>query len=236
MSFEAKVAASDAVLQRNFAHAAAVSAALEPAWHMPFAGSFVLGGGQWRKNACLGTTTADEAARHLEAANPEIPVLLLNEGQTIDLATGERSAPYEPIDRLAERAYIAEVLSAKPYPHEADAAPDPAALLDGCRAARDRLWDRQRQFDFFPDLAVSMAVGDAFFAFNFRDPGGEVVVAPTEGPEARIQVRMDERLLARIVAGTAHWNNAEGGCHIDFVREPDVYNRDFHTMMSFFAA
>jgi hypothetical protein len=47
---------------------------------------------------------------------------------------------------------------------------------------------------------------------------------------------MDARLLARIVDGRTHWNNAEVGCHVEFVREPDVYIRDFHTMMSFFAA
>ena len=53
---------------------------------------------------------------------------------------------------------------------------------------------------------------------------------------ARIEVRMDPRLLQRIVDGRAHWNNVEGGYHIDFVRDPDVYVRDFHTMMSFFTA
>jgi UDP-MurNAc hydroxylase len=235
MSADQKLAASERTLQRNFDHAAALGAALQPHWHMPFAGAFVLGGAQWRKNVCLGTTTLDRAAKELARRNPDIPVLLLSEGQSLDLATGARSAPYQPIDPDAERAYIAGRLATKPYPHEADAAPDHAALLAGCRAAREKLWARQARFDFFPDLTVAMAVGSEFFTFNLREPGAEVTQAPVGGA-ARIEVRMDERLLQRIVAGRAHWNNVEGGCHIDFIREPDVYVRDFHTMMSFFAA
>ena len=230
-----KAAAAERTLTRNFAHAAALARALQPHWHMPFAGAFVLGGAQWRKNECLGTTTLNAAGAALEKLNPDIPVLLLSEGQSLDLATGERSAPYRPVDLAAERAYIADRLAPKPYPHEADPVPDRAALLDGCRAARDRLWARQQRFDFFPDLTVAIGVGPQFFAFDLREPGGAVTTAiPEAGP--RIEVRMDDRLLHRILTGQAHWNNAEGGCHIDFVREPDVYVRDFHTMMSFFTA
>lgn len=235
LGHDEKLAAAERTLQRNFAHAAAISRALEPAWHMPFAGAFVLGGGQWRKNECLGTTPVERAGRVLGELNPDIPVLLLREGQSIDLSTGERSAPYEPIDGAAERAYIAEVLSRRAYPHEADPEPDPQALIEGCRSARDKLWARQERFGFFPELEVDFAIGGRFYSFRMQEPGGQVVDAPpANGP--RIEVRMDPRMLARILDGRAHWNNAEGGCHIDFVREPDVYIRDFHTMMAFFAA
>jgi UDP-MurNAc hydroxylase len=230
-----KLAAGDRTLARNFAHAAALGAALRPDWHMPFAGSFALGGAQWRKNGYRGAVSLDEAAHRLTLANPDIPVLLLSEGQTLDLASGERSAPYEPHDPQAEQAYIAGPLAARTYPHETDPAPDRNALLAGCRAARDALWARQPRFDFFPDLTVMIALGDEFLAFNLNRPGAEVIAAPPAAG-ARIEVRMDERLLRRIVTGQAHWNNVEGGYHIDFVREPDVYVRDFHTMMSFFTA
>ena len=45
---------------------------------------------------------------------------------------------------------------------------------------------------------------------------------------------MDVRLLNRIVEGRVHWNNAEGGAHIDFVRVPDMYEYDIHTALEFF--
>jgi UDP-MurNAc hydroxylase len=231
-----KAAAADRVLTRNFDHAAAISAALEPRWHMPFAGAFVIGGSQWRKNAVLGTAPPDVAAERIAAINPDIPVLLLNEGQSVDLATGARSAPYEPWRQDLADAYIRDVLAPRPYPHEADPMPDRSALLAGCEAARARLWDKQQRFDFFPDLRVLMEVGDGLFAFHLQRSETELLTAIPETAGPRIQVRMDERMLQRIVDGRAHWNNAEGGMHIDFVREPDVYVRDFHTMMAFFAA
>ncbi|HTK36459.1 MAG TPA: MBL fold metallo-hydrolase [Caulobacteraceae bacterium] len=235
MDMAQKLAASERTLQRNFAHAAALGAALEPRWHMPFAGSFAVGGSQWRKNACRGAVSLDEAGRRLTRLNPDIPVLLLSEGQSLDLADGVRSAPYEPIDPEAERAYVTGPLAARSYPHESDPAPDRAALFADCGAARDRLWARQARFDFFPDLTVMIAIGESFFTFNLMRAGGGATLGPAgDGP--RIEVRMDERLLRRILTGEAHWNNVEGGYHIDFVREPDVYVRDFHTIMSFFTA
>jgi UDP-MurNAc hydroxylase len=45
---------------------------------------------------------------------------------------------------------------------------------------------------------------------------------------------MDYRLLKRIVNRQAHWNNAEIGCHVDFIRTPNTYLPDVHTMLSFF--
>jgi len=236
LSDDEKAAAAWRTLVRNFKHAADLARVLEPAWHMPFAGAYVLGGAQWRKNASLGTTSPDVAAEHISRANPHIPVLLLNEGQSIDLATGLRGADYTPWDQQAADAYIEGVLSRLAYPHEADPAPEREALLDRCRSARAGLWSRQQRFDFFPDLRVLMAVGGEVFAFHLQDADSQVVTDASSFEGPRIEVRMDERMLNRIVTGAAHWNNAEGGCHIDFVREPDVYVRDFHTMMSFFTA
>ncbi len=225
---------AERVLERNFDHAAALARILEPAWHMPFAGAFVLGGAQWRKNFCLGTTSADVAAAGLRKRNPDIPVLLLNEGQTVDLASGQREGAYQPADRLAELRHIETVLAARPYPHEADQAPDPEHLIGLCESARQQLWSKQQAYDCRPKLGVAIAVGEGWYRFDLSSPEGAYCAAPP--PEPRIAIRMDPRLLNRILMGTAHWNNAEGGCHIDFVREPDVYVRDFHTLMSFFAA
>ena len=44
---------------------------------------------------------------------------------------------------------------------------------------------------------------------------------------------LDLRLLKRILQRNSHWNNAEIGCHIDFVRTPNYYSPDMHTMLQF---
>jgi len=235
LSGEEKLDAAERILQRNFRHAAEIARILEPQWHMPFAGAFVLGGAHWTKNVCLGTASVQRAAEEIARQNGGVRTLTLGEGQWIDLASGHRSASDPAHDPEAEHAYLRDVLSNRPYPHEADPRPMTAALLDRCRAAREALWVRQNRFDFFPDLEVLIGVDSRWFAFHMQDENSAVVDAPT-GHGPRIAVTLDERLLARIVDGRAHWNNAEVGCHIEFMREPDVYIRDFHTMMSFFAA
>lgn len=235
LSGEEKLDAAERTLQRNFRHAADVARILEPQWQMPFAGAYVLGGAQWAKNACLGTAPVQRAAEEIGRQNGGVPMLTLAEGQWIDVADGRRSAAHPAYDPQVEHAYLHDVLSKRRYPHEADPSPVTATLLDGCRAAREALWARQNRFEFFPDLEVLIGVSGRWFAFNMQDEGSAVVDRPAGGGP-RIEITMDARLLARIVDGRAHWNNAEVGCHVDFTREPDVYIRDFHTMMSFFTA
>lgn len=49
-----------------------------------------------------------------------------------------------------------------------------------------------------------------------------------------LRCTLDERLLSMILDRKAHWNNAEIGFHIQFHREPDVYDPDLHMLLSFF--
>jgi len=50
----------------------------------------------------------------------------------------------------------------------------------------------------------------------------------------KLECRMDERLLRRILDRKSHWNNAEIGAHINFIRSPNVYEPDLHTILQFF--
>ena len=44
---------------------------------------------------------------------------------------------------------------------------------------------------------------------------------------------MDLRLLRRILDRKSHWNNAEIGCHINFVRKPNKMDPDVHKALYF---
>ena len=54
----------------------------------------------------------------------------------------------------------------------------------------------------------------------------------------RVFVRLLGILLKRILMGPkyGHWNLAEGGSHIRFYREPDIYERGIHYCMNYFHA
>ena len=51
---------------------------------------------------------------------------------------------------------------------------------------------------------------------------------------SKITCQMDERLLRRILDRKSHWNNAEIGAHITYIRKPNKHEPDVHTVLSFF--
>ena len=51
-----------------------------------------------------------------------------------------------------------------------------------------------------------------------------------------LSLSVDPRLLRSLLKGPrfAHWNNAEIGSHINFLRNTDTFQRDVHLIMSYF--
>lgn len=224
------------VLKRNMGHLAKLAEELDAEYIMPFAGAFVIGGSQWDKNEVLGTTTVDEPAEMLAECRPSQKVIRLNEGLTFDLALNRIiNGEYRPVDLEFQKRYIRETLAVKPYPHERDDMPSDLGVLRRLvSAARAVMWRKQQQFGYSEDLNVYLTIGNEYFYFNPARATGELIPRSSRLVEPYITASMDERLLLRILKGDVHWNNADGGMHIDFCRVPNRYSRDFHTMMSFF--
>jgi UDP-MurNAc hydroxylase len=221
----------DRILKRNFDHMLHVLHALQPRAVLPFAGAYVLGGRQSDKNDYLGTATWDTCADYLLANDlQDSQVVLLREGDTLDLDTLESDHEYVPIDVEQMRAYIRDTLASKPYPYELDDAPDPNRLLQDIRAASQGMQERMRRHGIHPRARVLLAVkGKRHQIYpQYSD-------APAEQAEqGELLCSMDERLLRRILDRKAHWNNAEIGAHISFVRHPNHYEPDLHTGLQFF--
>jgi len=115
------------------------------------------------------------------------------------------------------------------YEYEKEDSVSIPELRELCIQARVNLWKRQEQFMFFPDYRFSIKLAeDTYISFNFNSTFFD------ERPAADLVCIMDPRLLRRILKRESHWNNAEIGCHIDFIREPNVYKPDIHTMFCFF--
>jgi UDP-MurNAc hydroxylase len=234
----AKQAAHARILERNLAHMVEVARILEPRYVMPFAGAYVIGGKEWRKNRVLGTTTLDGAADYLRAHAPELAPITLNEGLTFDLDRGQIiDGSYRPIDVAAQAHYIETELSRRLYPYERERVESSAALLDFIRAslpaARDFLWSKQQQLGFSERLNFYVQLPGENFRFDFASPGSTFVPASAPFEEPYVASALDPRLLAMILRGDEHWNNAQIGCHVDFVRAPEVYQPDVYTLLSF---
>ena len=235
LSEQQRLAEADRIKQRNLDHLVAVCDVLQPTYVMPFAGNFVLAGLQWRKNWFLGTTSWDDAARHIERRRPAQKTLVLREGQTFDFATETADGRYDPVDIVEQQRYIEEKLKDVRYPYESQSfdTADEQWLRAALPTARKNLWRVQQQFGFTMDYNVYVRAGNEFFRFSLADDGGEFVQRARGFERPYLSAEMDPRLLLNIVRRNAHWNNVEIGCHIDFFRDPDVYHPDVHVILSF---
>jgi hypothetical protein len=140
--------------------------------------------------------------------------------------------PYLAVDGLD----LGKIPKGLPYAYECDAAwPDEMELRKLCDQARLRLWEKQKQFNFFPNYRLQIQVRkDPKYIFSWWHTDFRSLNNYEFGEsEGGIACHLDIRLLKRILTRQSHWNIAEVGCHIDFYRE-GPYNPDVHTMMSFF--
>jgi UDP-MurNAc hydroxylase len=189
----------------------------------PFAGDYQLGGNLIDKNKFLGVAGKKFSAEFIAARG--LRPLILNEQGSIDLITGELKATYrkeiEPYEKWTER--VRKI----PYDWENEKIPHEEELWSLCFDARQKLYQKQSQLNFFPSYSVSIRSGQLNFSFRFE---GTTV---DNEPNPDLICQLDPRLLYRILTRRSHWNNAEVGCHIDFIRRGS-YNPDVHAMMSFF--
>lgn len=125
-----------------------------------------------------------------------------------------------------------DVPEGAPYSYELEQNyPSVEELVDLCHQARSCLWTKQNQFSFFVNYKVGIELAPGyFFTIDFSNPVGEA----SHGSRAQLNCFLDTRLLKATLVGKSHWNLAEVGCHIDFDRNPNIYNPDISTMMCFF--
>lgn len=127
---------------------------------------------------------------------------------------------------------LTKIPEGAPYAYELETEmPTVDELVDLCHQARAHLWAKQKQFNFFSNYKVGIELAwNYFFVIDFSSP----VATAGHGSRAQLNCFLDPRGLKASLVGKAHWNNLEVGCHIDFDRNPNIYNPDVHTMMSFF--
>ncbi|PIR89063.1 MAG: hypothetical protein COU07_03160 [Candidatus Harrisonbacteria bacterium CG10_big_fil_rev_8_21_14_0_10_40_38] len=228
-----KLREHDGVVERSLAHMVKIAKILEPDFVMPFAGEFVLGGKGWRKNRFLGTTTPENAGQFAKIHG--LSPLLLNEGMSFDLESGKTIGTYVPVDTFVRDRYIEEVISKERYPFEDDCLKDSSWFHEILPFARAHLWNAQQRYRYFPDLCLYLSVRDEYFVIDWEKEEG-FFIKRNEFREPFITYSLPLTLLQRIMTRQAHWNNAELGCHVDFIRQPNKYLPDMHALISFFHA
>ena len=211
--------------------------ALEPRAILPFAGQYVIGGRHADKNRCSGSPPVERALAALDAAG--LRGLRVQEGDEIDVATLQVHSTLPPYAGAGREDYIAQIADRPYWFDTAGEAVAPDQLPPLLQKARARVWARQERYGWFRDYTMVIDVQSATprsFQFNFATPA-LTEVAPAAAPARPfLRVRIDERLLALLLARKVHFNNIALGLHLGFFRDPDEYVPDADMLMSYFHA
>lgn len=221
------------------------TAAIQPRFYMPFAGTYVLSGKLATLNSHRGVPELEEACEFFQ--RPDSPIdgdrskcIALSSGGTIDLASGECHLPYLPANRRAKERYLAEVLAPRPLDYEALPPPSIDELMALAPRAYERMERKRRQLGFETPTRVLVDLGNGTLArLSLAGEGFAFVAEDVLRTEERyVLFRTDPRLLLWLLKGPryAHWDNAEIGSHIEFQRHPDVYERGLYRVMCSFHA
>ena len=224
---EEKAAEHSKNLHRNVDYLYENLEILNSKYFLPFAGAYVLGGKLAYKNKYLGTMTWDKCIEMLN--NKEniqgTEYIALNEGTTFDLDSGEPDCQYQLIDENEIEAYIESTLSKLKYPYELDEMPDKLKLEEDINKAALAMNERLDRINLIPDMRVFLEVGEKEIP---------IIKVSDSLSKGSLKCTIDLRLLRRILDRSSHWNNAEIGCHIEFIREPNYFSPDMHTALQFF--
>ncbi|WP_277534798.1 hypothetical protein [Cohnella rhizosphaerae] len=215
--------------------------ALRPTYFLPFAGQYTLGGKLWRLNRYRGVPELEDLeplfASERSARGIESEMVLLNSREWFDLREGAASSPYRPISMADKLAYIERELSGRRYVYESDAPCPSDELLMELREAQRHMIGQMAMRGIRPrlhDWNVYLDVGDQDEVFHVPLTEGEVARIPIHDiAEPCLAVRLDARLLKRMLERKAHWNNAEIGSHLRFNRAPDVFDRPLFTALCY---
>ena len=229
---EEKSSEHERILERNFDHMKRVLSAMKPKYVLPFAGAYVLGGDLRFKNKYLGTTTWDECANWLNNQNiAPTSVVLLRENDTLNIENGLSNRPYQEIDRLKMRDYIENELCKVRYPYQDEETPREDVLIDDMQKASIAMKERMHRYKLSSSFNIVVFAFECGYSIY---PTFNEVDLKENFDGNKLECRMDDRLLRRILDRKSHWNNAEIGAHINFIRSPNVYEPDLHTILQFF--
>ncbi len=219
-----KIGENNSILLRNYDYMVSLVNELQPLYVLPFAGAYILGGKLFYKNKYLGTATWDACKEYIsDKIDKSTKVICLRERDVFDLTTGQSNNEYVPIDVNHMNNYIENEISQLLYPYEEDSEPNMGILLQDIKQASSAMRGRVDRFELELSTTIALNVG-----------GEDIEIYVSSAPTQRLKCKIDNRLLRRILDHKSHWNNAEIGCHIDFVRTPNVYEPDAHTALQFF--
>lgn len=210
--------------------------AVKPANYMPFAGTYTLAGKVSKLEKFKGVHTIEYALEYFKKTYPGNGILL-NSWETFDITTGTQTAPYIETDYSQRDEYIENVLSKVIYTYEKNPEPTLDEIIKLIPGAYDRFNKKRIELDFTSDTCVYIYLPEnKMLKLPFNGISYSIIDETEFDRKNYVTYRLDSKLLYLILKGPryAHWNYCEGGNHIMFSRDPDIYDRAVSYCMNYF--
>lgn len=206
---------------------------VEPATYAPFAGTYILGSSLAHLNEFRGVPSVEEAIAHLtKVIGSMAKGLHLQKLDTYDVDTGTLAKGNRPFPKTLEE-YLDEISSRK-LDYATDSW-DEEGLSELVASAYQRFANKAKEIAFHSDTKIVLKTDKRSYIFGTSLPVKEI--SPSETVEEPfVQIWLEDNLLHRLIRGPryAHWNNAEIGSHLRYLRKPDNFERGLYHALCFF--
>ena len=208
---------------------------------MPFAGTYFLSGKLNNLHSLRGVPSIDFAYDKINGLISNAKLLTknikINHGETFDLATGDASSLYKKFNENEFIKYSKNVLSKKKLDYEDDIPCDFDEIYELSKKSLERYLHRKLLNNLVTDTNIILDIGNKMIEIDNKKNNLNVINSESlEKRKKFVKYKLDNKLLKKILMGPkyAHWNNAEIGSHIQFFRNPNVFERKIYESMCYF--
>ena len=232
---EEKIAAARAKEEQFLNQAKKYITLTKPLAFAPFAGTYTLGSRFSELTKYRGVPSVADATALLQKEFQEYSSgILLEKLDVYDAVSKVRTKNQEkyPLNR---EEYV-KLISKNPLDYDNDDWDD-SELCELIHSAYKRFKSKANEISFQSD--TKLIVKSNKFAFQFSTESDvEEIEIDADLIEPFVQIEVDHNLLHRLLRGPryAHWNNAEIGSHLKYLRKPNTFERALYHCMCFFHA
>lgn len=203
---------------------------LKPKSYAPFAGTYVLGSRLAELTRYRGVPTVEEAITYIDEKIGGLSRSFnLGKLDIFDVGLGVLIKSNQIIDQSKED-YL-KLIASLPLDYDTDVWDD-SELPELLTQAHARFMSKASEIGFESSTRVCIESGNFAFVFSTTDIP-EIVPVGSLPVEPFVKINVDHHLLHRLLRGPkyAHWNNAEIGSHLTYLRKPDFFERGlFHSL------
>lgn len=225
------------ILQEKYIkHFCDISSVIDAKYTIPMAAEYVIAGRNYEKNQYLGLASADDAVESFNKISQKNCAIRMDCGSILNLSNGNLSGKsIRPIDSVKANRF-AKKLKDIPYSYDWHAPViNKEDFIKLFKESRKNLWNFQKKLNWFKDYEVFFDFGhDYYLGFNFSNI--EIIQQINQkylNKKEFMECKLPFSLFHLILTNKIHWNNAEGGLHIEFYRKPDIYIPEIFILMSF---